>query len=440
MVAVQAFRSVYLAVATAASVAGDWPQWRGPNGDSVSGEIGLPLRWSEQSGVAWKIPIPEWGASTPAISGDAIFLTTQSDDKLLLLKLRRRTGEVEWTREVGVGEARRKAARPAGGTDRRQQKFHDLHNLASPSPVTDGKLVFVHFGNGEFAAFDFQGNCRWKRNLQDDNGTYTIWWGHANSPVLQDDLIVSVCMQDSLSDLGDPPAPSYLIAHDAETGFVRWRTPRMTVAKAEQCDAYTTPILVKRDGRLELVVMGGNQVDGYELATGKLLWHLPGLVGGRTVTGPTAAHGLVYVTHGMKGPLVAVKANANGPLSDRHIVWSHKQNTPDTCCPVVSGDLLFIVSDNGIAQCLNAHTGDLQWTERLEGVFKASPLAADGRIYFLNTRGVCTVVAAATRFERLAENRVDDETLASPAVSNGCIFLRGRKALYCIGTASPGKN
>jgi outer membrane protein assembly factor BamB len=414
----------------------NWPQWRGPAGDSVSTEAGLPVKWGEKTNLAWQCPLPGQGASTPAVWGDALFVTTQDGEALSLLKITAGTGRVEWSRQVGTGSPRRQRwPGPSGG--RRQQKFHKLHNMASPSPVTDGELVVAHFGNGDLAAYDFAGRRLWQRNLQKDQGTYTIWWGHANSPVLYRDLVISVCMQDSLADLGGDRAASYLVAHDKHTGAERWKTLRETRARAEECDAYTTPVL-RRDGdRAELVVMGANQIDGYDPATGKQLWFLPGLKGGRTITGPTLAHGLAYATRGMRGELLAVRLGGSGELPPRAVVWRHSDGTPDSPCPVVWQGLLFWVSDNGFAHCCDARTGALKWKERLAGDFKASPLAADGRIYFLNRAGVCTVVAAADKFERLAVNRVEDETIASPAVSGGRIFLRGQKALYCIGVQEP---
>jgi outer membrane protein assembly factor BamB len=414
---------------------GDWPQWRGPRGDSVSDETGLPTVWSESKSVVWKSPLPEWGTSTPAIWGDAIFLTShvEEQDALLLIKLDKRTGAVEWTRQVGTGEANRTAPSTNGRAGRGPQKFHNLHNLASPSPVTDGKLVVVHFGNGDLAAYDLSGNRLWKRNLQHEHGAYTIWWGHANSPVLSNDLVISVCMQDSLADLGEPPAPSYVIAHDKRTGEVKWKTMRMTNATAEECDSYVTPVLHQSAARTQLIVIGGDQVDAYEPATGKQLWYLPGLAKSRIITGPTIGRDRVYVTMGMRGPLLAIPLRGNGELSAEQVAWRYDKGTPDSCCPVLWRELVFIISDNGIAQCLDASSGRLHWQERLPGDYKASPVAADGSIYFLNTRGLCTVVAASAKFAKLSENTLDDETIASPAVANGNLYLRGKSKLYCLG-------
>jgi outer membrane protein assembly factor BamB len=410
---------------------GNWPQWRGPTGDSVSTETGLPPRWSEKENIAWTCLLPGRGDSTPAVWGDAVFVTAQENEDLLAIKIDRTTGRIAWSHKVGTGAANREApaGRPRGG-----QKFHKLHNLASPSPVTDGEVVVFHFGNGDLAAFDFAGKQLWKHNLQNEQGAYSIWWGHANSPVLYKDLVISVCMQDSLADLGGATAPSYLIAHDKRTGAVKWKTDRQTNAKAEQCDSYTTPLLHKVGDRLELVVMGGNQLDAYDPATGKQRWALPGIVGGRTITGPTVANGMVYATQGMRGPLLAVRPGEGKP----EIVWKQTKGTSDSCCPVAWNDLLFWIADNGIVHCCHARTGAIQWQERLPGDYKASPLAAEGRIYFLNRSGLCTVIAAAPEFKKLAANEIKGETLASPAVSDGRVFLRSQTALYCVG--ANGKN
>jgi len=414
-------------LASSAAYAGDWPQWRGPAGTGVSQERDLPVVWNEKRSVLWKCELPQWGTSTPAIWGNAIFLTSHtSDNKLLVLRIDKRSGEIAWSREIGSGEAVREAPK------REAQKFHQLHNLASPSPVTDGKTVVVHFGNGDLAAYDFDGKQLWKRNLQDDHGAYTIWWGHANSPVLYANLVINVCMQDSLADLRDKPVESYLVAHDLRTGKMRWKVVRTTRAKAEECDAYTTPVLARRGERQELIVMGGNQLDAYDPATGKQLWYLEGLVGGRTVTGPTVADDLVIATRGMKKEMVCVKPSHDGELSARNIVWEVKAGTPDTPCPVVSNGLVFTVTDDGVARCYDLATGHVQWTERLKGGFKASPIAAEGRVFFLSTDGVCTVVSASTRFDKLTENKLDDQFIASPAASDGKLYLRGKKSLYCV--------
>jgi outer membrane protein assembly factor BamB len=406
----------------------NWPQWRGPAGTGVSGEKDLPIAWNEQRGILWKVPLPGSGTSTPVIWEDAVFVTCHSaENRLLLVRLDRADGKVIWKQEVGTSEETREGPR------RSKLKFHQYYSVASPSPVTDGKTVAVHFGNGDLAAYDFAGMQLWKRNLQDDHGTYTSWYGHANSPVLFKSQIISACMQDSLADLQDKPVESYLVSHDLLTGKQRWKVSRMTQAKAEECDAYTTALLTTIGGQQQLVVMGGNQLDAYDPTSGKQLWFLPGLVGGRTVNSPTISGDTIFAVRGLKKPLVAVRPSSTGELSARNIVWQYDEGSPDTCSPVIWNELLFTITDDGIARCIDLPTGHLQWKQRLKGGYKASPLAADGRIYFLGIDGLCTVVSASPRFDKLLENKLDDETIASPAVSDGRIYVRGKKYLYCMG-------
>ena len=416
-----------------AARAENWPQWRGLQGDGISKESELPIAWSERMGIAWKCALPEWGCSTPAIWGDAVFLTSHVDDRdLVLVKISKATGKIEWKQTVGTGTADRSPVVGKHGDERRHQKFHADQNLASPSPVTDGTTVVVHFGNGDLAAYDFTGRQLWKRNLQADYGPYTVWWGHANSPVLFGNLVISVCMQDSCKDLEGKPSPSYVVAHDKLTGREIWKTPRATNATAESGDSYTTPIFRRERDQTEMVVMGGQMLDAYDPANGKQLWYLPGLTGNRTITGPVAADGMIFLTQGMRQPLLAVRPGGDGERSRHDIVWRVEQATPDSPTPVVWGELLFLVTNDGIVRCINAHSGHQVWKERLKGQYRASPIAAEGRVYFLSTTGLATVISAASRFDRLTESQLDDQTLASPAVSDGKLFIRGRKALYCI--------
>ena len=422
--------SFALASAVAAPIlAADWPQWRGPAGNSVSDETRLPLAWNDRAGVAWKAELPGWGASTPILSAGAMFVTSQDDDKLLLLRVDPKNGRIVWRQQVGTGTT------PRNVPGRGEQKFHDLHNLATPSPATDGNTVVCHFGDGLLAAYDFDGKQLWSRNLADDYGRYTIWWGHANSPVIFRGLVISVCMQDSLADLpehADKPAKSYVVAHDLATGRVRWHIDRQTEAKSEECDAYTTPVFYDDEDGTRMVVMGGNELTAYDPANGREIWKLPKLVGGRTVTGPTIGVGMVYTTIGMRGSMLAVRIGEKGELSRQSVAWEHRRGTSDSCCAVLWDGLLFTVTDDGVARCFDANVGAIKWQQRLKGSYKASPVAADGRVYFLNTSGLCTVVPATQRFEKLAENLLDDETVASPAISDGHIYIRGKKRLYAI--------
>jgi outer membrane protein assembly factor BamB len=422
-----------MAVVAAAARAENWPQWRGPQGDGLSGEKDLPIAWSEKSALRWKCPLPEWGDSTPAIWGDAVFLTSHVDDqKLVLLRINKQSGQIEWTQQVGTASTPRAAALHKSGEDRRQQKFHRSHNLATPSPATDGEVVAVHFGNGDLAAYGFDGKQLWQRNLQTDHGAYTIWWGHANSPVLCGELVISVCMQDSCADLPGEPAPSYVVAHHKRTGALKWKQPRPTAATQESCDSYATPILWRNRDRQEMLVWGGQTLDAYDPATGRRLWELPGLTGNRVIPSPVTGHGMVYVVQGMRQPLLAVRPGGDGRRGRDDIVWKFDQGTSDSPSPVCVGEQLFMVNNDGIVRCFDAPSGRIVWKERLKGEYRASPVAAEGRLYFLNTKGLATVISASRRFDRLTENQLDDETIASPAISDGKLFIRGQKNLYCL--------
>lgn len=416
----------------------DWPQWRGPDGNGLTHQTGVSRHWNEREGLAWKTAIPEWGTSTPVIWQDAIFLTSHVDDRdLVLIKIDKRDGAIQWTRPVGSAATPRAKPLHKSGQDRGQQKFHLTQNLASPSPVTNGEQVVVHFGNGDLAAFDLDGNRLWQRNLQEDFGKYSIWWGHANSPVLHEDLVISVCMQDSCLDFQEKAFPSYVVAHDVRTGEVRWQTPRMTDATGEPCDSYTTPVFRLRGQRREMVVMGGQMLDAYDPRTGQRLWSLPGLGGNRVIPSPLIGPDLIYAIQGMREPLIAVRPQGEDTRPLEEIVWSSEKGSSDSPSPVLWNDWLFMVNNDGVLTCFDALGGQVLWKERLKGSYRASPIVAEGRIYLLNTAALCTIVTAGPRFERLAENQLDDETFASPIASESRLYIRGRKSLYCVQRANP---
>lgn len=414
---------------TTATAETDWPQWRGPAGDGTSPQTGLPTEWGPSKNIRWKLELEGWGDSTPIVQGETIYVTAQTDEGgLRLYLIDRASGELRKQVDFGPAETPREAAK------RSTQKFHQLHNLASPSPVTWAEGVVVHYGNGLLANLNREGEVLWQHNLQEEYGAYSIWWGHANSPVIFEDLVISVCMQDPLDDLRDEPVESYLLAHDLKSGEVHWKSSRMTGAPAEQADAYTTPIFVTNGQQVQMLVMGGNQLDAYDPQTGKQLWYLPGLEGGRTVTGPVAGDGMVFTTRGMRGPLLGIElGDHQGKVPAEAIRWEVDRGTPDTPSPVLAGGMLFTVTDDGIAHCYDAGSGEFHWRERLGGNFKASPIAADGHVYFLNIRSQCHVVKAAKTFRRVAQSELGDETLASIAISGETLLIRGKKAIYCVG-------
>jgi outer membrane protein assembly factor BamB len=404
-----------------------WPQWRGPTGDSVALAQELPTRWSKTENVIWKTPVPGWGNSTPVIWLDAVFVTTQQDERLLLVRLDRKSGQVVWQREVGKGTPRRKG-------ELGNLRFHDEHNMATPSPVTDGRHVWVHFGNGDLACYDFAGEQVWALNLVQKYGSYTIWWGHGNSPVLAGDLLISVCMQDPKGG-----GRSYVVAHDKRTGQEKWLVERDTGAKAEPADSYTTPVLYRHGGQTELIVFGGNVLDAYEPQSGRRLWHCDAFKGNRVISGPTLAGDTVYAVQGMRGPLFAVRAGGSGNVTATHVRWQYTKGTPDAASPLVANGLVFLATNDGFGVCVDAATGREQWRERLGKAFRASPLAAGGKVYFFAKEGKCTVVEAARQFKVVSQATLDEELIASPAVAAGDLFLRTREHVYCIGSMRGGR-
>jgi outer membrane protein assembly factor BamB len=402
-----------------------WPQWRGPTADSVAPGKNLPTEWSTTKNIAWKAKIPGWGTSTPAIWRDAIFVTTQVDEKkLLVLRLDAKDGKILWEREVGEGQPRRKG--PVG-----VNRFHDEHNMASPSPVTDGKHVWVHFGNGDLACYDFDGNKIWATNFVKDYGVYSIWWGHANSPLLVGDLLISVCMQDTKGG-----GKNYIVAHDKNTGKEKWFTSREYGAKEEPADSYTTPLLHHTKTGDEVIVFGANVVDGYDPATGKRLWQCKPFTGNRVISGPTLIGDTVYAIQGMKGPLFAIKAGGTDDTTKTNVRWKFGgKTTPDAVSPVVANGLVFLANNDGLVTCVDAKTGSEVWKERVGERFRATPLVADGKIYLFTREGEGIILDASRTFNVLQRNQLKEELMASPAAANGSLFIRTKSHLYRIGAA-----
>lgn len=405
------------------SPADTWPQWRGPTNDSVAPGKNLPTKWSKTENIAFKTPIPGWGTSTPAIWKDVAFVTTQEADRLLLLRLDATNGKIAWQREVGRGEPRRKG--PLG-----KGRFHDEHNMASPSPVTDGKHVWVHFGNGDLACYDYAGEKVWAMNLEQKYGFYSIWWGHANSPILYGDLLISVCMQDP-KDGGK----SYIVAHDKLTGKEKWHVSRDYGALAEPADSYTTPLFFKGPDRIEMIVFGANAVDAYDPTDGrKLWWCRPFTVkGNRVISGPTLAGDTVYAVEGMKGPLFAIKAGGQGDTTSTHVKWKHAGKTPDAASPVVVNGLVYIANNAGAVTCLEADTGKEVWQERLGDAFRATPLVAENRVYFFTKEGKAIIIEATRELKVVSRVEIGEDIMASPAAASGSLFIRTKEHLYRIG-------
>jgi outer membrane protein assembly factor BamB len=398
------------------AVADNWPQWRGPQLNGVSREANLPLRWTQQENVAWKLPLPGRSGSTPIVWGERVFLNVAEGDEISLWTVDRATGKVLWKQRLGGGNQ----------TVRK-------HNMSSPSPVTDGKTVWVLTGTGVLKAFDFAGKELWARDIQKEYGAFGLNHGYGSSPLLfQGSLFIPVLHGMKTDD------PSYLLRIDGATGKTLWKVERPTTAQSESPDAYTTPALVQRGSQAEIVITGGDVVTGHDPATGKELWRANGLNPTndpwyRIVASPVVNGDLVYAPTRVR-PMLALRTGGRGDVTQSHRVWSF-DNGPDVPTPVTDGTLLYVVNDKGIVWALDAKTGkEVYGPQRLKvGTYSSSPVLADGKIYVTNEDGVTSVYRAGPKFELLAENDLGDYTLSSLAVSEGQIFARTASGLYAIG-------
>lgn len=394
----------------------NWPQWRGPNLDGTSGEKNLPVSWSKTENVEWRLELPMRSGSTPIIWGERIFLNVADGDNLELWCLDRTKGDILWKKAVGGGNYK-----------------INKQNMSSPSPVTDGRNVYVMAGTGILKAFDFSGKEQWSRDIQADYGKFGLNWGYGSSPLLHEGSLYVVVLHGMKTD-----DPSYVLRLDKANGKTLARVERPTKAQVEAPDAYTTPTIAKVNGKLELIVSGGDLITGHDIETVKELWRADVLnptnyAMNRIITSPVYRDGIVYAGSRVK-PFVAMKPGGKGDVSQSHVMWTY-QNGPDVPTPVTDGKLLYITNDRGIVFCLDAKTGAEVWgPQRIAAaIYSSSPVLADGKIYISNEEGTTTVMKAGREFEVLAVNKFEEYMLSSPAISDGQIFLRTEKALYCIG-------
>jgi outer membrane protein assembly factor BamB len=397
--------------------ADNWPQWRGPLLNGVSSETNLPVKWTADSNIAWKLPLPEWSGATPIVWDDYIFLNVAQGSSLSLWCVDRRGPTVLWKAPLGAG-------------NHQEQK----QNMSSPSPVTDGTRVYAMTGTGVLKGFDFKGQELWARDIQHDYGRFGLNWGYASSPLLHDNALYVQVLHGMKTD-----DPSYVMRIDKNTGRTVWKVERPTHAVQESPDAYTTPALVRNGAETEIVISGGDVVTGHDPATGKELWRLNGLNPSndgayRIVASPVVAGGMI-IAPSRQNPLIALRPGGRGDVTQSHKLWSFSRG-PDVPTPVSDGTHVFVVTDNGVAYALDAKTGATVWgPSRLKsGTYSSSPVLADGRVYATNEDGMTSVFKAGAAFEMLAENPLNDYTLSSPAVSQGQIFIRTAKQLFAIGT------
>ncbi len=405
-----------MALGSAPAYAENWPAWRGPSANGISHETNLPARWSKTENITWKLDLPEWSGSTAIIWGEHIFLNMAQGTDLHLWAVDRTKGQPIWKRHL------------SGGNHQERKQ-----NMSSPSPVTDGRHVWVMTGTGILKAFDFGGKEIWARDIQKDYGRFGFNWGYASSPLLHEDALFVQVLHGMKTD-----DPSYLLRIDKATGKTLWRVERPTKAIRESPDSYTTPALLRYGSTTEIVLTGGDVVTGHDPATGRELWRADGLnptnnPSYRIVASPIVFGEMIYAPS-RERPLLALRAGGRGDITTSHRVFAFDSG-PDVPTPVTDGQYLYVVRDNGVMFCLDAKSGKtIYGPQRLRpGTYSGSLVLADGKIYVTNEDGVTMVVRAGPKFEVVAENDFGEYTLSSPAVSEGQLFIRTDKAIYAIG-------
>jgi len=368
-------------------------------------ERGLPLEWGEARNVRWKSPIAGLGWSSPVVANGKVWLTSAVEQRGI--SLRAIAFDADTGKEVVNVEVFKIP------TDRRD--INPKNSWASPTPIIDGDRVYVHFGADGTAALSSSGEILWKNRFE-----YQSQHGAGGSPVVYGDLLIFSC---------DGSDAAFVIALDKLTGKTKWKTNRGYPSD----QAYTTPLVIRVGDRDQLISVGAFRARAYDPQTGKEIWRVRYDEGFSNVPRPIFAQGLVVIATGFQQPeLLAVRPDGTGDVTKTHIAWSLKRGAPLTPSPLAVGDELYVVNDGGIASCIDARTGAVIWQQRLGGTYSASPVFADGRIYFLAEQGVTTVIAPGRDFRRLATNQLDGGLLASMAISSGSMFLRTDSHLYRI--------
>jgi outer membrane protein assembly factor BamB len=420
----------------------NWPQWRGPLGTGISTEKGLPTEWSPKQNVAWQVELAGLGVSSPIVWGNQLFVTYQVGAGAL--RQGRHPTFVQEGNPADAGETPLGGTRAAPGekislaiaafrtTDGRRlwehkmdaagklPEVHDKRNLATSSAVTDGQLVYAWFSNGQLAAVDMNGKPVWMRHLGQDYSPFDLDWGHASSPALYRDTLILLCYQGSAA---------FLLALDKRTGKELWKVDRPRDIKS-----YSTPLVVETAQGTEVIVNATDSVEAFDPATGKSLWKVvePTRF---AVPMPVYHDGIVYVSRGYRsGPYWALKAGERNEVPKSKLLWHVETGAPYTSSIVHHDGLLYMATEMGIVSCIDGKTGERVWRERLGGIYSASPVLADGKIYLVSENGETLVLRAGRTPQVLAKNKLDMRVIASPAISDGRIFIRGDRQLVAIRT------
>lgn len=403
--------------AAALAPAENWPQFRGPTHQGRSAETSLPLHWSTTSNVVWKTSIAGESWSSPIIWNDRVFVTTATDSgqTCRVLSLNAESGKILWDKFVFQQTPSRKENR---------------NSYATPTPATDGERVYACFGDGSFAALNFAGEIVWA------NRDYKFYGQHglATSPILHRDRLIMA--RDGSNNGPDkklgwqtPWDQARVLALDTKTGKECWQGQR-----GLSRISHGAPAIWEHDGKAEVVSEAGDVVQGFNAETGDRLWSYE-VIGEGKVPSTVIGDGLVFTAGGWGGKesIKAFRLGGKGDQKETQLAWEQKKNMPRVPSLLYVKPYLFALTDGGVAACLQAATGELIWQERIGGNFSASPVTAEGRIYFLGDNGETTVIAAGPEFKVLAKNPLEEKVQASPAIANHHIFIRTAGNLYCLG-------
>lgn len=394
-----------LLLVTPIALAENWPGWRGPRGDGTSTETDIPQHWSDSENVAWKVEVPGRGHASPIVWRDRIFLASALEDRQerILCAFDRLSGKQLWQQTVLKAPLEEK---------------HTLNSFASSTPATDGKLVYAAFLDQDamlVAAYDLSGKRRWLVRP----GVFSSKHGFCSCPVLFENLVIIN---------GDHDGNAYLVALDRATGETIWKAERENKTRS-----YVTPIIREYDGRTQLILSGSKCVTSYDPRTGKLHWIIDGPTE-QFVASIVDAHGLLFMTCGYPDKhMLAIRPDGHGNVTNSHIVWRETRGASYVPSPIAIGDYFLLTADNGVASCFEATTGKRLWMERIGTRYSSSPVTCEGLAYFTSDDGETKIIRPGPKLEIAATNRLGENVFASPAISQGKIYLRGEKHLFAIG-------
>jgi outer membrane protein assembly factor BamB len=404
--------SALLLVLPAGLPAENWPGWRGPHGDGHSAEKEAPLTWGPKENIRWKVPLPGPGNSSPIVWGKRVFVTQALDGgRRAVLCFDRADGKELWRGEV---------------TYEGKEPSHNTNPYCSATPVTDGERVIASHGSAGLVCYDMDGKELWRH----DTGKQFHIWGNASSPILYGDLVILWC---------GPGERQFLLAVDKKTGKKVWRhdEPGGDFGKNSKkwIGSWSTPIVRNINGREELILSVPEKVKGFDPKTGKELWSCDGL--GKLVYGSPVCtdDGIVIALSGFHGPGLAVRAGGNGDVTKTHRLWRQAKGIPQRIgSPVIVGKYAYLIDEPGTGRCFEPATGKDLWEgRRVTGATWGTPVYVAGRLYVTNVRGETVVFEPSPEYKQLARNRLGEMTRASLAVSDGELFLRTYKHLWCIG-------